>query len=93
MTGNEVKKIIQAMYLWAERHPAPNKPFIELGLGQALTPREMAEAVNDFKDERGKLLLQIIEAGAERFTLEEILEDLAPEGQGDVYHSAGNSSE
>jgi hypothetical protein len=92
MTGNDVKKIVQAMHLWAERHPAPNKPFAELGLGEALSPREMADAVADSGNERGQLLLRIIQAGAERFSLEAILEDLAPEGQSHVRDSSGSSS-
>ncbi|MFI7408579.1 hypothetical protein ACIBU0_07935 [Streptomyces sp. NPDC049627] len=93
MTDGDMKKIVQAMHLWVERHPSPDKPFIQLGFGEALTPRQMADAVADHSNnEAGQLLLRMIEAGAEKYSLEDILHDLAPEGQGDVFDSAGDAS-
>ncbi|KPI21790.1 hypothetical protein OV450_7606 [Actinobacteria bacterium OV450] len=92
MKDDDVNEIVEAVHLWAEAHPARDTPFIQLGRGVTLTPREMAEAIADPDSPHGKLLLEMVQEGQRVFPLHEILNDLMPEEQRHVLHSTGYTS-
>jgi len=76
LNDHEVGAVRTAVTLWADRHPKPDYPILAIGYGVELSPREIADAVNQSDtDDTGRKLLEVIDAARERVPLEEIIAD------------------
>jgi hypothetical protein len=81
LSESQRRRIAETLKLWAEHHPHPDLPVIQLADGSELTPRDMAHSVNEPDSQRGLLLYRVFAVGLIKDdveppeTLEEILSD------------------
>lgn len=81
LSKEQRRAIENTLARWAEVHPRPDAPIIQLADGSELTPRTIAIAVQDPDSERGQLMFRVFATGLiaddveEPETLEQILAD------------------
>jgi hypothetical protein len=63
LTESQRHQIEQTLKVWANVHPCPDLPVIQLADGSELTPRDMAAAVADPESRRGRLLYRVFAKG------------------------------
>ena len=89
LTQEERSAIARTLARWAEMHPRPDIPIAQLLDGSELTPRSMADAVQDPNSTRGQFIFRVFAAGliedasGESETLDQILADFVLDAQGD----------
>ena|ERR1700760_2627931 len=81
LSESQRRLIAETLKLWAEHHPYPDLPVIQLADGSELTPRDIAHSINEPDSRRGILLYRVFAVGLIKDeieppeTLEEILSD------------------
>jgi hypothetical protein len=81
LSSSQRRAIALTVIRWAEAHPRPDTPIVQLVDNTELTPQDMARALVDEASSRGQLLYRVFAAGLikdsveEPEALEEILSD------------------
>jgi hypothetical protein len=63
LTSDQRERISSVLSIWAEFHPRPALPLIQLADGSELTPRDLAEAAQEPASERGSMIYRVFACG------------------------------
>ena len=63
LSNEQRVQIAETLRPWAESHPYPDSPLIQLADGSELSPRDMARAVAEPDSQKGSLLYRVFAAG------------------------------
>ncbi len=72
MDGSTRQLVVSTLEQWVAAHEEPDLPALSIGLGTSLSPRQICNQVSE-NTEIGALIVQMIEAGAERTSMDEVL--------------------
>ncbi len=74
MQERDRHELVEALKRWAQRHPHPDEPVLNLGDPEStvLSPRQMVHAVQE-RTVQGEAILEMIELAAANWSLADVL--------------------